>query len=314
MHLLALLVACGGNDPTDTDTAATGDGTVDLRLDAAAYPAEADGEQIFGPDVVVPPGTERQYCLFGTYTGEDVGLYGFASHQPGIGHHLILLGTSEGAEDYPDGTIVDCTDPGALMTSFDPLITPEPLAQGETAITLPDGFAVKLRQGQRTIVQAHYINTLTTPVRVRDVITVRYRPESEVTTWAAAFALNSDSLRLAPQRQTTTSFDCDFDDDLNVLYLTGHMHGLGQSFDFSAGSEAATLQSVVAMDEWRLEYRDNPPISRFAPGDLSFPAGSLLRTTCTWFNDTDAEVTFPEEMCTTAGMVYPSLVPVICSR
>ncbi len=313
MHLLALLVACGGNDPT-TDTAANDDGTVDLRLDAADFPAEADGAQILGPDVVLAPGTETQYCLFGTHTGEDVGLYSFASHQPSIGHHLILLGTSESAEAYPDGTIVDCTDPGALMTSFDPLITPEPLAQGETAIELPPGFGVKLRQGQRTIVQAHYINTLPTPVRVQDVITVRYRPESEVTTWAAAFALNSDSLRLAPQRETTESFDCGFDDELNVLYLTGHMHGLGRSFDFSAGSEASTLQSVVSMSEWRVEYRDNPPVTRFAPGDLSFPANSLLRTTCTWFNDTDAEVTFPQEMCTTAGMVYPSLVPVICSR
>lgn len=308
--LVTLLVGCA-SDPDDT---ASGDETVDMRLDPEAYSVPADGERWLGPDVVIAPGTEKQYCLFGTWTGEDVGLYAYASHQAALGHHLVLLGTTASTRDYPDGALVDCTDTSSIMTSFSPLITPEPVAQGETAITLPEGFAVKLREGQRWIVQAHYVNTTTTPVRVQDVLTLAWRPVGEVTTWAAALALNNESFRLAPQQETTSSVDCTFPQDLQVLYLTGHMHEHGRRFDFSAGADASMLSPVVQMSDWKLEYRDNPPVTRFQPGELTLAANSLLRTTCTWFNDTDEALTFPAEMCTTAGMVYPALTTQICSQ
>jgi hypothetical protein len=305
--LALLLLACAPEAPVDTAPA-------DMRLDPGAYPAPADGERWLGPDVTIEPGTEKQYCLFGTWTGPDVGLYAYASHQAAIGHHLVLLGTTASAQDYPDGTVVDCTDTGSLMTSFSPLITPEPVGQGETAITLPDGFAVKLREGQRWIVQAHYVNTLPEPARVQDVLTLAWRPEDEVSTWAAALALNHDSFSLAPQQETTSGIDCSFDEPIQVLYLTGHMHEHGVRFDFSAGPDAESLVPVVQMPTWEREYRDNPPVTRFAPGELTLPANAVLRTTCTWFNDSDQTLGFPEEMCTTAGMVYPSLTTRICSR
>jgi hypothetical protein len=306
--LLALaLFACSPDVPVEEDT------TVDQRLDAADYPLEGDGLTFVGPDLVIEPGVEKQYCMFGTYTGVDVGVRAYASHQSSIGHHFILMGTTAPASAYPDGTVVDCTDPTDLMTSFDPLIVPEPVAQGETAIELPEGIAVKLRQDQRWILQAHYVNTLPDPVRVQDVATVGFVPEDEVTTWAAAFALNNESFSLPPQQETTLSFDCSFDADLDVLYLTGHMHEWGQAFRMEAGTGTDGLSEVLTIPEWEREYRDSPPLYRFEPGALRFAAGDTLRTTCTWFNDSDESLAFPKEMCTTAGMVYPSLTPIICS-
>jgi hypothetical protein len=299
------LLGCAVEAPTN--------GVSDLRLDPADHPAPEDGLQFVGPDLVIEPGVEKQYCMFGTYDGPDVGVSAYASHQSSIGHHFILMGTTAPASDFPDGTVVDCTDPTDLMTSFEPLIVPEPVAQGQTSITLPDGIAVKLREGQRWLVQAHYVNTLPSPARVQDVATVRLVAEDAVDTWAAAFALNYESFSLPPQEETTLAFDCSFEQDLDVLYLTGHMHEWGQAFRMESGATPEALQEVLSIPEWRREYRDSPPLTRFEEGALRFAAGDTLRTTCSWFNDTDEALTFPREMCTTAGMVYPSLTPLICS-
>lgn len=309
--MIFALLAC---DPAVEDTAAELDYDVDERLEAGDVdPVPEGGEQWYGPDVVLEAGADVQYCTFGTYTGPDIGIVSFESFQASPGHHLIILGTTASPVDYADGDVVDCTKTNQMMTSFEPLINAEPIDAGRSEIVLPAGMAVKLNEGQRWVVQSHYVNTTTDRIRVRDVMNIGFTPEESVETWAAAFALTQTTLSLPPAQESSVSFDCSFpEDDYNLMYLTGHMHEYGTVFSFEYG-EGGEMEKIYEIDTWQADFRDKPPLNDYDPEEFAFKAGSTLRTNCTWFNDTDAAIEFPDEMCATYGMLYPSLSPVVCS-
>jgi hypothetical protein len=306
MLLAYALLACGGPDDTDISV-------VDLRLDPADIPSPpAGGDQWEGPDVIVQPYSEVQYCLFGTYTGPDVGLTYFESFQGAGAHHLILLGTSATTQVHPDGELIDCTKTSDIpMTDFEPLINAEPTGAGSSKIELPEGMAVKLRSGQRYVVQAHYVNTSDETRRYLDLMNVGLVDPETVTTWAAAFALTDVDLSLPAGQSTTVTFDCDPETSYNLLYVTGHMHEWGTSFALDAVTGDAT-DELFTIPAWDPQYRDLPPIAKWGEGEMVWSPGTQLRTTCTWFNDTEEELDFPSEMCATYGMLYPSVTPVVC--
>ena len=312
----ALLPACDTAAPEDSSTGDTGEDYVDERLTEADVPALPDGGQRwYGPDVIIEPGQEVQYCTFGTYTGEDIAISSFDSYQGAVGHHLIILGTNASTIDYPDGEVVDCTRTNTMMTSFEPLINAEPIDAGRASIVLPEGMGVKLNSGQRWVVQSHYVNTTTDRVRVKDIMNIGLVPEDSVTTWVAAYALTQTDLSIPPAQASSLSFDCTFPDSYHVMYLTGHMHewGTSFSFDYSADGSDGSFAPIYEIPEWDPVYRDAPPLQHYAEGEFDFAANSTLRTNCNWFNDTDEALEFPNEMCATYGMLYPSLNPVVCS-
>ena len=309
--MIFALFAC---EPAADDSGEAADDYVDERLEPADVdPLPTGGEQWYGPDVVIEGSQDVQYCAFGTYTGPDIAITSFESFQASVGHHLIILGTTASPLDYPDGEIVDCTLTNQMMTSFEPLINAEPIDAGRSEIVLPDGMGVKLNEGQRWVVQAHYVNTTTDNVRVHDIMNIGFMPEEDVTTWAAAFALTQTAISLPPAQESGISFDCHFDEAYNLMYLTGHMHEYGTVFSFEYGETDETVSELYTIPEWQAEYRDRPPLIHYEPGEFAFAAGSTLRTNCTWFNDTDKAIAFPDEMCATYGMLYPSLSPVVCS-
>ncbi len=305
-----LLAACVEN--TQPGTSADSD-IIDDRLEPTdVEPVPEGGEQWFGPEVVIEPGQEVQYCTFGTYTGPDIGITSFESWQGEVGHHLILLGTNASPLDYADGETVDCTQTNAMMTSFEPLINAEPLDAGRSEIHLPEGMAVSLGEGQRFVIQSHYVNTTSDRMLERDIMNIGLMPEDSVETWAAAFALTQVDISLPPAQGSSLSFDCSFDEAYEIMYLTGHMHEYGTRFSFEVGtSESMAVEYEIA--EWEPVFRDAPPLNQYERGERWFQAGDILRTNCEWFNDSDEALEFPAEMCATYGMLIGSKSPVVCS-
>jgi len=311
--ILSLALAACTPDTPDTAEAVAYD-VVDLRLTEADLPALGEGDAVWwGPDEVVEPGEDKMFCIFGTYTGEDAGIHALSTYQNTLGHHLLLMGTTASELDFPDGSVADCSAEGDLsMADLEPLVLPTSVQIGgvdrDLGIDLLDGMAVKIDQGQRWVLQAHYLNTGVDPIRVHDPAVLNLMPEAEVETWAAPFVLNSSDFRIPAQESATHSFDCEVPQDLNVLYVTGHMHEWGTAFR----TEQIGLGTVYEQTEWDPEWRDSPPVQAYAPGSYLIPAGSTLRTTCNWFNDTDEDLTFPSEMCDTVTVVYPQLTALIC--
>ena len=101
-----------------------------------------------------------------------------------------------------------------------------------------------------------------------------------------------------------------------LLYLLGHMHEWGSSITVDYNKDDGTVERIYEILEWDVLYRDLPPITRYGEdsehGVLEVKEGESFTTTCTWFNDTDETLGFPEEMCVATAMVYPATVAMVC--
>lgn len=307
--MLLLLIACG--TPAEDSTASKSD-AVDLRV-TNAPDAPPGGLQLFGPEVVIPAYSEREYCLFGTYTGDDAGIQIYNAYQSEFGHHVLMLQSFSDAATYPDGTSVDCTKPtDDTMVNVQPFVVAPTFGSGTNLFTLPDGMAASIKSGDRYMIQSHYVNTSADDILVRDVVNIGFVTPESVETWVAPIVFTRVNFTLPPGQTSTVAFDCTMENDYNVLFMFGHLHEWGTSIDFGR-VKGDTTETLLDVNPWQKEYRDAPPVSDFSSNPLLFQTGDVLHTTCNWNNDTSEAISFPGEMCAVAGMAYPSKIPVICT-
>lgn len=314
--LIALLACTDGNvtlengsepaEPVDVTVSDEDLGTLD-----------ANQFVLTGAEIVLDPGTDLMTCVYGTYTGPDVGLHDVHTYQGLYGHHFTLNGTTTPAIDAPDGTVVDCTSESASyqMASLEPLGLPNHATVDgvllETALPLPDGMAVELESGQRYILQSHYINSGPDPIRVTDRVVLTTVPTEEVEIWVAPLVFNRDDFRIPAGGTLTTSFRCTAENDWNLLYMMGHMHEWGTSFRVDT-VEGETRTPFYAVPEWDPVFRDAPVVLSAEDDLVTIPAGTTFETTCSWANDTEADLVFPHEMCDAVSFVWPQKATVIC--
>jgi hypothetical protein len=306
-HSLVLLLlplgACSA--PTD-DSGASDESYVDERMTPDDYAdAPSDATVFTGADVVIEPGSDIMWCLAGTYTGDDVGIVDLGTYQGEYGHHFQIFGTTQSALDLPDGTVWDCTSSNDFpMADLQPIAFATSSNRSDVSVTIPDGFAVKMDANQRFVLQSHYVNVGTEPIRVQDVAVMSGIPTEEVETWAAPFYFNHEVFDLPAAQATHSAFDVVLEQDLNFLMMFGHMHEWGTSFATQV-VEGDSVSDLYSVSEWDPSYRDAAPFNSYEPGELTLHAGQTIRESCDWFNDTEAAIDFPHEMCVTVGLVYP---------
>lgn len=299
-----LLLAC--TTPAE-DTAAA---VSDLRQ---AFPeAPEGGLQLISEELTIPPYTEKQYCLFGTYDGPDVGLHASEGFQAEFGHHVVMLGTNITTSEHSDGELIDCTG----ENDFDMLRTEPLFIQGaydpqHPDSSLPEGMAIKMAQGTRYILQSHYINPTDTPLLVQDAINLALLQEDEVDVWAATYAHSTININLAPGEEKSTVIECTFDEELSLLNLSGHMHEHGTAFSVDAviGGVESRLYDIP---EWTPEMRDDVTLLDFGVEGLQVSPGDVFTTTCSWHNTSDETIQFPAEMCATVGVAWPRESALTC--
>jgi hypothetical protein len=303
--LLTLLAGCA----TATDD------VLDLKRNFPDAPA---GSLVFtSPEYTIPAGVERQMCWATTYDGEDVGITAQRNYQSVTGHHVTVFGTSATERDLPDGQTWDCTTTASLdMTSMEPIIIGGGIEIDEEGVlnefVLPEGMAAPLREGQRLILQSHYLNVRDQDVIVQDQAQLDIVDEASVTTWTSPFVNTVTEFSIPPNTEShTLTFDCEWEESYNLLYIGGHLHEWGLSFQTERTIGAVT-DTIYEVSEWDPVFRDSPMYESFEAGEFTVSAGDVFTTHCTWFNDTAEAIEFPQEMCVTFGMAYPANVPVIC--
>jgi len=294
---LLLVAACGGTNDGGAP-AAPDDGIRDLRVEVPA--ADPNYIDFVGAEVVLEPGEDRMICTHFRYDGEDIAFSLQDTLQGKFGHHAILLGAKE---PLPPGTMEDCTD-AASMAKFDPFTVP--------SHELPAGRGTFLPKGKVLVLQSHYLNSGAVPIRVRDVVRLKTMPIAAVEKWASMYVTNDYGFELAPHGPGESQFDCVVPEDTMLLLIGGHMHERGTRFETLIGADEASLESVYLVDPWVGDYRDNPPVTLYFENPRPLPAGSIVRTHCSWNNTEMKPSVFPDEMCSTFGFVEGPKEPIRC--
>jgi len=250
-------------------------------------------------EVVIGPGEDKMYCTEMTYQGDDTAFTQVDTLQGKFGHHVILVSTSA---PKGDGQTYDCTE----MREFLPLAIPTD--------SWPTGHGSSLTKGTPVVMQIHYVNTSAQPILVRDVIRLKKMPVADVTTWVAPFALNHEIFHVEPHQTGTVNFDCTIPSAAKLLLVGGHMHENGTAFKVEWGPSATALTKLYEVTEWQAEYRDSPPVNLYTTNQQDVPAGTVMRTTCSWKNDTNDALHYPHEMCATFGLLAGTKESYVCRK
>lgn len=320
--LVLLLAACSGTlilpDPNrGPDSGAAVDDSPYLDLRKTFPDAPEGGIEIRTPDFEIPPYTETLHCYYGTYEGPTVGATFMQPLQADqYAHHNQLKAVPED-EDWPDGTLIDCEE-GGDMARYVPLFEAVGIeVNEETAeenwLDLPDGVAMKLKNGQKWVLDIHYINPTDKTLLVNNGVNIDFIPEEEVEAWAGSIQFDAGPPDIPPGETVRTTFDCPAQEDWHVLSMLGHMHARGTYYGVDHVTTDGSVQQVYEVPEWDGGYHPYYPwLENWEPGAFPLRAGERLRTTCEWYNYTDIHLGFPEEMCTTVLVVYPLEAPLIC--
>ncbi len=292
--LLLSLAGCGADEDTDDPNA-----PVDVYPEDVPVLAEGAIEYQF-PVSVVEAGTEVQQCYFLPRLEEDIYVTALDSYQAAGGHHLVLF---KSIVPEPEGSLRDCTGISDMITLI-PVVSSVNFGLEH----FPEGMAVRVKAGTQLVFQQHYVNTLDRTVRTHDVSHLQTIPQEDVEVFAGFYGLANIDFSLAPVAGDLkrVEFSCAVPKDLNVLLVGPHMHEFGRRFQVDIGP-ADDMQSIFDIDPWEPWMRDAPPAQQFPMEDpLVVHEGDLIRTRCTFDNDSGRELSFPSEMCATYGYYYPA--------
>ena len=283
------LLACqpdSGDSTGDGGSSTGGAAELDVRVDIP--PADPRYFDIVTPEAVVPAGEERLFCYHLPYKGEQMLVHNLIATQGKYGHHAFVMATDK---PLPEGTMEDCTAVKDML-KYRPLILP---------LELPDGAGAVIEPGTNIVAQSHYVNASDQPLRIRDVLRVEKMDSADLSTKAAMFTTNTIKFTLPPG-ETEVTFDCTVPNDTELMLVGGHMHEQGTRLEVWHGPTVDSLERVYLADPWRVEYRDNPPITKLFDTPRPLKAGDTVRVTCAWNNETGEDMKFPGEMCGSFGL------------
>lgn len=281
----AVVLACQPDDEESTGDTAGATPELDVRVEIPA--PDPRYHDVVTAEAVVPPGEERVFCFHLGTLGADTYVRDLESFQGKYGHHAIVLGSKE---PLPVGTVEDCTAVEDML-KYQSLVIP---------LELPEGTGAKIPGDVHLVAQSHYVNAGDQPLRIRDVMRLELIDVADIKTEAATFALNSVDFRV-PVGESSVEFECTVPYDMELLIVGGHMHEQGSRFEVYLGATDDPASRLYLADPWRPEFRDTPPITKMFDAPLALKAGDVIRSRCSWNNETGAELKFPTEMCSTFG-------------
>jgi hypothetical protein len=275
---------------------------------------DEDDRLVIEFEVSIPPAGEVFWCYFGTFE-EEIGINGlWGMTESHFLHHQLMKPVLED-EPYEDGEIADCLTLGEWWGPAPTLL--EGVGERDPddedrEINLPDGVAYVMEAGQRYVVDSHWINTTDEEQTGRVEMELGFVSMDQVEHRAGTFNLDKAGLSIPPGTWTE-QFDCEISDDsVNILQIGPHMHTHGSHYGVDIIRGDGSIDPVFEIEEWKPEYREEPPMWNWGPGELVVHPGDKVRTRCTWENPYDENLEFPEEMCTSFGAGFPMDTDIFC--
>lgn len=299
VHVLgfAILAACSSSS---SDSSSSDDANL---IDGFHPPPAEDGQvRVYAPIVEdIKPSTDITWCSYikNPFDGE-VDVVQSRGYQSKSGHHALLMEVP-GAEDRL-GQSHECTDADMTDARF--------LAggsDGAAQFKIPEGVGFRIKQASVLMVQSHWINTGSTPVRGQTVFNVKVaKPEASRQT-AQLFATFTLNVSLPARGPAKAHAECKVEQDMQFFAIGGHAHEWGKHVRLSQNGQ------TIYDQDWQPHYQSDPPLNYY---DVSKPLvlkkGDVLSVDCDYVNTTDDAIHFPREMCVGEGFYFPGDADIHC--
>ncbi len=305
--MTCLLASCSSDSPVDEVAAQDAAPEVQYPVGFNPPPPPANGVQILGKPFTVQPGEDVFMCVYlSEELSADINMSSMQAYQMSGGHHIILSSVTDNYQPETDVHICDDSE----MTNHRPI----GVGGANASVDAPSGVAFLAPGGKRLVIQSHYINATDEPIEVMDavnLIAIDGTPDA----LAAMMVLNDLTLELPPGVTTTREMECTVSETSKVFMLTGHTHEWGRNFALSLTRAGTTDKELLYAAEAGPGFRDEPPMKTYPEDNvLQLEPGDKLSMKCEWFNDENAAIYFPKEMCSAPLFYYPSRGFEVCGQ
>ncbi|MBK9031431.1 MAG: hypothetical protein IPL61_08855 [Myxococcales bacterium] len=301
---IAVVGGCGGGN---SDVPAGPDAAPDGSFTTGTYTAT------WGPYTVMP-GEENTKCVEVKLGNTDnIQVHEINNVLGPASHHFIVYRKATGDERT---TPYDCNP---FTGTLDPANgAPLMITQrSDETLTLPDNVVFTLKPDQLIRLELHYVNPTDQPVSV--MATAEFRTVLGANQEADFIFAGTPDIDLAPGPQTQTVGPVYLPlvglEGANVFAITGHTHQLGKSVTVATATSSTDTGTEVygpASFNW-----DEPETTYHTPA-FQIPTSGGFRFSCTYVNDTGAQVGFGEgvadEMCFFWLYYYPSQGAKVCAH
>lgn len=219
-------------------------------------------------------------------------------------HHWLLMKTDN--PDYIPGTAFPCGGDTLLLQML------MGWAPGTPNFVMPDEAGLELPGAdERFVLQIHYNNTAGYDDALDNSGVALCTTDEPREHTASTLWLGTANIDIPAGESITTSGICDTglraSEPFKMLLNWPHMHELGDSIrtEVARGGISGPVETLVDIPQWNFEnqiYYPHEPSIEVMPGDV-------LRTTCSYTNDTAQDVSYGggtgDEMCFDFALVYP---------
>ena len=275
-----------------------------------AAPATGHGVQ-FHMTTEIAASEESERCQFVT-TGEDALLVNHDEARFSTGsHHVLLFMTSykeipsrdQQGNDVDTSGVFDCSAGVQGFWSVAGLVSASQSPQGDSAISLPDGVAVRIPANSVLLINAHYINTSARVLTPDVYINLHTIPESELEQEGGLLFWYNPFLKAPANGRSTMTSSCPIPTDITITNAQSHMHKRGVGYAATIIAPNAERNELYTGHDW-----EDVPVVAFDP-DVQVSAGSRIEWTCDYQNDEAHDVyqgpRSTDEMCMFLGSYYP---------
>jgi hypothetical protein len=265
-HAFLFVIALSGCSSEES-----GAETASIRMDA--FVAEA--------------GAQGLMCqTFANPFGREVDVSAWTGRITRGGHHVLLFQVDDGEP----GAAADCS---GAANAYPVLFQSQNAATAE--LRYPEGVAAHLAADAKLLMQVHYLNAENEAITVDNAIELTAALPGAVDAHVASLMLQTFDIHVPPHETATATQMCTVNADVDVVWLTSHMHSHGIEFE-AAFDDAAVYDST----SW-----EDPVVSIFEPL-RAVDRGTALSFGCTYQNQSDTEVGFgaslvDDEMCVLVG-------------
>jgi hypothetical protein len=294
--VLAALPSCSSSSSSTSED--------DANLIEGFHPPAAEEGQIrvFAPIVEnIEPGADLTWCTYiANPFGGEVDVVQSRGYQSKSGHHALLMevpGAEERLGQSHACTDADMTDARFLAGGSD----------GAAQFKIPDGVGFRIKPASVLMVQSHWINTGSAPLRGQTVFNVKVAQPVATRQSAQLFAAFTLGVKLPARGPSKAHAECTVEQDLQFFAIGGHAHEYGKHVRLSVGDK------TIYDQDWQPHFQSDPPLTYFeVDKPFVLHKGEVLNVDCDYVNTTDEEIRFPREMCVGEGFYFPGDADIHC--